>query len=368
MATVYIHIGAPKTATSTLQNILSKNFKKLLQHGVLYPQSLRHGDAHHLLVCDLIEKHQNHRMADFWYGDQPRGQAWAMLKKEIEEQRDQIQSVVVSSELFFGQAKNIDLMHEQILSTLQGHDIKIVVYLRRQDQLYSSFFNQDVKGARQWAHSAYQFYDTHQIFEYDYHSLLNIWSKPFGKENILIRPYESEQWTNGDIVQDFCELLNIVPLKSGRTSSNKSLGNNQLYIKQCLNRVGFDKGENEEVLRLLLRMCPEEPANECLYIRKRLYRQLRKGWLRVNGKLESDFLQGKTLFHHAIPHPDELKVCKTDRQAIGKSLQRMMEEIGSGRLGVHDQLFAKAALLILAEKNLWATIDSQAKASLLELV
>lgn len=368
MATVYIHIGAPKTATSTLQSIFSKKYRKLLKNGVLYPRAGRHGDAHHLLVCDLIEKYQGHRMADFWYGDSERGGAWQALREDIDSHGDNIHSVIVSSELFFGQTKNIDQMHDEIKASLAGHEIKIVVYLRRQDQLYSSFFNQDVKGVRQWAHSAYQFYDTHQIFEHDYHGLLKIWSEPFGKENVLIRPYESEQWPDNDIVLDFCESLDIIRLKSGRVSSNKALGVNQLYFKQCLNRVGFEKALNDEVVELLTRVLPEEPAKECLYIRKRLYRQLRKGWLKVNQKLEQEFLQGQTLFHKDIPLPGALNLYSTDKKAVSDCLTIIINKIRAGGFGAHNPLFAKAALLVLAEQDLWSTLANDSRVALMELV
>lgn len=368
MATVYIHIGAPKTATSTLQSIFSKKYKKLLKNGVLYPRAGRHGDAHHLLVCDLIEKYQDHRMADFWYGDCERGGAWQALREDIDSHGDNIHSVIVSSELFFGQTKNIEQMQDEIKASLAGHDIKIVVYLRRQDQLYSSFFNQDVKGVRQWAHSAYQFYDTHQIFEHDYHGLLKIWSEPFGKENVLIRPYESEQWPDNDIVLDFCKSLDIIPLKSGRISSNEALGVNQLYFKQCLNRVGFEKDLNDDVVALLTRVLPEEPAKECLYIRKRLYRQLRRGWLKVNQKLEQEFLNGQTLFHKDIPLPGKLNLYTTDKQEVSECLMVIIKKIGAGEFGVHNQLFAKAALLVLAEQDLWNILSNESRVSLMELV
>ncbi len=79
MATVYLHIGAPKTATSNLQAILARHQDELLAQGVLYPRLCRHGDAHHVLVADLIDKYQANPMPDIWYGDFPRGQAWASL-------------------------------------------------------------------------------------------------------------------------------------------------------------------------------------------------------------------------------------------------------------------------------------------------
>ncbi|MFK8046796.1 MAG: hypothetical protein AB8B81_00040 [Halioglobus sp.] len=365
MATVYLHIGAPKTATSTLQTVFSKNYKKLLKDGVLYPQAARHGDAHHLLICDLIEKHQDHRMADFWYGDCARGKAWEELKTDLHTYKDRVHSVVLSSELFFGQSKNIGAMHKDILTHLEGHTIKIVVYLRRQDQMYSSFFNQDVKGVRQWAHSAYQFYDTHQVFEHHYLKSLRIWSDSFGKENIIIRPYESQQWPEGDIVKDFCALLGTISLKSGRASSNSGLGIHQLYLKQCLNRVGFDKGENEAVVEQLMRLCPEEPTPQCSYVKKRRYRQLRRDWVHVNRRLEEEFLGTKTLFQQEIPLAHQVVIYETDKQVIAQFLRIIVDNIVQGGLAKHSGLFAKAALLVLAEQDLWSILEPDARAALL---
>ncbi len=365
MATVYLHIGTPKTATSTLQTVFSRNYKKLLKNGVLYPQSARHGDAHHLLICDLIEKHQDHRMADFWYGDRARGQAWEELKADMEAHKDQIHSVVLSSELFFGQARNIDAMHQDILAHLRGHEIKIVVYLRRQDQMYSSFFNQDVKGVRQWAHCAYQFYDTHQVFEHNYLKSLRIWSDSFGKENVLIRPYESGQWPDGDIVQDFCALVNTISLKSGRASSNSGFGIHQLYLKRCLNRAGFDKGENEAVVEQIMLLCPEEPTPQCSYVKKRRYRQLRRDWVHVNRRLEEEFLDNEALFQQEIPRADQVLVYETDKQVIAEFLRIIVREIAQGGLDKHRGLFARAALLILAEQDLWSILEPNARSALL---
>ena len=368
MATVYLHIGAPKTATSTIQRILASNYKKLLKKGILYPRDHRHGDAHHTLVCDLIEKHQNVKMPDLWYGECSRGEAWQSLLDEISRHEPDIHTIILSSELLFGQSKNLDLMLEDIRSYLHGHELKVVAYLRRQDQLYSSFFNQDVKGVRQWAHSAYQFYEIHQMFQRDYHSLLAVWSEALGRNNILVRPYESAQWLNGDIVQDFCATTNLIPLKSGRVSSNESLGVNQLYIKQCLNRIGFEKNCNDDILRIIFDLYPEAPAKGCLYVRKKLYMKYRVQWLVANEKLEKEFLHGETLFQQPIPTAGELTMYAIDRMALVVYLPRLIKKIKRQEFGVHNQLFAQAAALMLAEENLWATLNVHERTTLMEWV
>ena len=365
MATVYIHIGAPKTATSTLQGVLANNDRKLLRHGVLYPRDSRHGDAHHLLVCDLIEQHQGVRMPDIWYGDKPRGQSWAALRSEMQRHAAEIDSVIISSELFFGQNKGIEAMLDTVSDHLGGHEVKVVVYLRRQDQLYSSFYNQDVKGVRQWPHSAYQFYQTHQMFRQDYHSMLNAWSSAFGKHNVLIRPFEQEQWLDGDILRDFCALTGTVQLTSTYRDQNESLGALQLYLKRCLNQVGYAKSDNDEVLRILQKMCPEEPLKGCSYVHKGLYRSYRSEWAKANRAISRDYLDGAPLFHSTIPRPRDLELYQIDAQALAAVIARATAELREGLYSDHRPLFARALLLALAEQGLWDLLPVDDSAVLL---
>ena len=358
MAIVYLHIGAPKTATSTLQSMLAGNFKQLLKQGVLYPKLLRHGDAHHTLVADLIQAYQGHTMADLWYGDRTRGEAWQNLQREIE-QHPGIQKIILSSELFFGQTQRLEDMLADIRSRLSEHELKVVVYLRRQDELYSSFFNQDVKGARQWAHNAYQFFQTHQIFQHDYSELLGIWSDGVGHENMMIRPYESAQWVGGNIVEDFCKVTGIDPLGNVRTTPNESLGPTQLYLKRCLNRVGYDKGANENVVALLRRVCPEAAGKSCIYVHRGLYRQQRRKWIQVNKRISDQYLDGKPLFREPIPPPEKVDLYQPELAQIEHCLLALFEHFTRRGEQEHRSLFARAMLLILAENDLWDAFESR---------
>ncbi len=358
MAIVYLHIGAPKTATSTLQSILARNYRKLLSNGVLYPRDFRNGDAHHLLVCDLIEKCQGIRMPDVWYGPRNRGEAWAALTAEIDRHGSNIHSIILSSELFFGQSDSIKSMLDDVFVHLQGHEVRIIVYLRRQDQLYSSFYNQDIKGVRQWTGSAYQFYQTHQIFQQDYHSLLDVWSEVFGRKHVIIRPFESEQWVNGDIVQDFCVAANTVPLRSGYKDDNESLGVTQLYIKRCLNKVGFDKKDNEDILRVLLKVGPEAPAKAGSYVHRAVYRRYRDEWLQANQAISADYLNGEDLFKNQLPVADQVHIHKINKFSVAGYIKNMHLIFSKGEYSAYRSLFARATLLAMAEQNLWQALEA----------
>lgn len=366
MAIVYLHIGAPKTATSTLQYVMAHNYRRLLKSGVLYPQDILQGNAHHALVCDLLERHRRQIMPDIWYGSVPRGQAWELLHSEIERHNGRIHSVVVSSELFFGQIFSLNAMLREVAERLQQHEIRVVVYLRRQDELYSSFYNQDVKGIRQWSQSAYQFYQTHQIFELGYHGVLKIWSDALGKQNMIVRPFEAAQWQDFDIINDFSHLIGGIPLKGVKAQNNDSLGMVQLYIKRCLNKVGFEKHNNEEVLKVLYALCPEAPLRGCQYIHKSLYKKYRAQWLEENREISDNFLEGRNLFDKLIPTEDQVTVYELNRFGVALFVRNVFNYFHQGKYKKYRQLFSKATLLVLAEQNLWNAIDSSSRIALLE--
>jgi hypothetical protein len=339
--------------------MLAGNYKQLLAQGVLYPKLLRHGDAHHTLVCDLIQAYQGHTMADLWYGERTRGEAWSDLQREIDQHRSRVDKIVLSSELFFGQTQRLEDMLADIRNRLAGHELKVLVYLRRQDELYSSFFNQDVKGARQWAHNAYQFYQTHQIFQHDYYELLGIWSRAVGRENMIIRPYEPAQWVGGNIIEDFCSVTGIRPMAAQPVAANPGLGSTQLYVKLCLNRVGYDKGANEGVLRLLQRVCPEQPVKGCIYVHRRPYRRYRSEWIKVNKRLSDEYLAGKPLFNDPIPPPEKMTLYQPELAQILDCLLALFKHFDGRSEQEHQNLFARAMLLILAEKDLWDEFGPQ---------
>jgi hypothetical protein len=364
VATVYFHIGAPKTATSTLQTVLAGEDGLLLDAGVLYPRNSRHANAHHPLVCDLMQRHGGRQMASFWYGDVAPGSAWSLLIDELAEHGDQAHTAVVSSELLFGQAKHLEPMIEELQALLAGHRLRVVVYLRRQDQLYASFYNQDVKGTRQWGESAYQFYQTHQLFDRDYHSLLSAWGAALGKDNVLIRPFEKSAWFDGDIVSDFCQLTGLPLLHSKEKEENSALGPTQLYVKRCLNRTGYDKSLNDEVLQKLARLLPEPAAGDCRYVNRRYYRQLREQWLLTNQRLAADFLDGQALFAAGLPNARDLVEYGVARSALVEFIERLVRHYRR-REGEFRDLFARAACLIIAEQALWDSVDDDTRARLM---
>lgn len=366
MTTVYLHIGAPKTATSSLQALFAAQHETLLNQGLLYPSQLRHGDAHHLLACDLIDQFQNkkQKMPDFWYGDRPRGQAWQSLLEEIAEHTN-LNSVFVSTELFFGQSDNLLDMLNYIKNKLANFDVKIIAYLRRQDLMHSSFYNQDVKGARQWPTSACEFYEQHQLFVRGYDALFEAWASVFGENNIIIRPFEQSQWRDGDLLKDVCHILNISLSGFELPKINDALGSNQVYIKRALNKVGFSKELNEQVIEQLFSLYQEKPTSNISYVSPRYYQKARKEWLQANNNITEKFLDGTPLFTETIPPFEKTKRHDYNKDSMASYINALCKQLESSHFN-NAKLFARGAILLIGECDLWESVSQKQYSILLK--
>ena len=364
MATIYLHIGSPKTATSTLQSALSSKSDDLRSQGILYPRNHRNGTAHHLLILDLSAKYTRSTPPNYWYGSMPRGAAWASLLSEIRDFGPGLESVVLSSELFFAQVSSLSSILTEIREKLTGHSIKIVIYLRRQDQLFSSFYNQDIKGQRLWSRSAYDFYNVHQLFQQEYSVTLNAWADIFGEENIIVRPFDKATLNGGNIETDFWGIIGAKGTTVSGNFENSGLGENQVYLKRCLNISGFDKEENGDILNMLLGLVEEPPAKGIHYIDRNSYRKYRQGWVRDNKILADRFLGGGQLFLEEIPLPEEITLHKVDEKVIENFIVKVSECAESNSLGKYFEIFARAAIHASIELKLWGGLDSKIRAAL----
>ncbi len=141
MNKVYIHIGLPKTATSSIQSFLYDNAPFLDQHGYHYIQT----GLNHSLKChhDMIWKLGLHKGPSY-------------VEKDIEKYKDEIienlsaevantegKDLILSSELltFVHDFKRL----RPLLDIFKNKKIKFILNLRRQDKFLESLYQQVVK-------------------------------------------------------------------------------------------------------------------------------------------------------------------------------------------------------------------------------
>jgi hypothetical protein len=206
--TIYLHIGVHKTGTSAIQLFLSINRELLKQNGYLYPGQK---SACYDFSLELNTKTFLEIISD----------ANSPSKKYLKEiQQTTCKNIIFSSEGFIKLKKNEVVTLQKILP--EKYKIKIIIYLRRQDNKLESLYNQFVKSAKR----RYQQKFTDSIPElletgfFDYYSVLLPWSQVFGKENIIVRCYEKEQLANG-IYHDFLRVVGLPADKNYRFPKEK---------------------------------------------------------------------------------------------------------------------------------------------------
>jgi hypothetical protein len=89
---------------------------------------------------------------------------------------------------------------------LTNIDTKVIVYLRRQDYWLMSAYQQQVKMYSVTSNINDWFTEEHKKERYWYKPV-PLWAKLFGKENVIVRPYEVQQFVGGNIFSDFLDIL-----------------------------------------------------------------------------------------------------------------------------------------------------------------
>ena len=194
---LYLHIGFHKTGTTALQGFFYPNRKLLLERGFLYPtveMSPNGQQAYPYAINEVPMKRFN--------GPPDKVALRAQFLAAVEAANPK--QVLISSENFGGAREAT--MIQGCKEFFVGFQVKIVVYLRRQDDYFCSVYQQRVKPPHQFKG---RIADLDIAWEMDYWQRLLPWAQAFGAENLIVRPYERAQFPQGDIFADFMQLLGL---------------------------------------------------------------------------------------------------------------------------------------------------------------
>ena len=234
MAKLYLHIGSHKTGTTSLQRALSHHLTA--GQGVAYVP-LRRGSARVVTITGAGESFA----AELNLKKINRAFANAIA------QQPDIHTFVTSEENFFwlNSAEEI----AGLAKVLKRHfdEVRVVCYLRRQDQLALAHRKQVVEG-----HAAMKFYglDTQPlpVFHAYMRKYFNYavklgqgWAPAFGKKNIILRPFERSRLKDGDVLADFSAATGIAFDANTDVEVNVSMAGNQTYLGLVMAKDGVDK-------------------------------------------------------------------------------------------------------------------------------
>lgn len=203
-----LHIGTGRAGSTSIQVFLRENRERLGELGVLYPRSP--GVARHLRLGLFVKSKTELESSPEWYRQKESDPASfrkvfrRRLFSEIE--NSGLTRVLLSDEILFGSSEQAlrrlsRLMH-RITETL-----RLVAYLRRQDDHMVSRYQQGVKigwvvRLRDWAQE-----DMSSL--YDYGGRIRMHQRLLAPTDFVVRPFEPERFVEGSLLQDFLDAARI---------------------------------------------------------------------------------------------------------------------------------------------------------------
>lgn len=242
---LYLHIGLSKTGTSSIQGFADTNRKLLARHGLCYPDMTDGSPANHPvawgfhrdelgvnpILYDLLgpkdkwRKKLNYFRSDLMFVDQDK--------------------ILLSSEMLPG-------CHEDMLAEyLSVFDVKVIIFLRRQDHWLESTFNQVVKSGRLSSLSPGQHLRNRcELKAFDYHGLVSRWAREFGAENIIVVPFNKAFYQDG-LEKNFVNLLGIAWDKNYKMSAYKNRSLNRDCTEYLVKVMRVSKMDVHAKIRII---------------------------------------------------------------------------------------------------------------------
>jgi len=221
---IFIHIGAHKTGSTYIQKVLHKNSELLIKNGFFY-QTNTPEEFNHNSITLLFSDHEANRdyLLDIFGSYIDRA-----LKAKCH-------TLIFSAEMFI-ERMNIDF--DFFHSIFFGHQLKIIAYIRRPDEIIRSSHNQIVRDLK-WPRDVKE-----RPYAYDpsYFDLFGQWIKNFLPGDLIICPYDIQQFKNNNIVLDFLSVIGLkktLPLNLNiiDTEANNSLPDTLLEVLRLSNAV-----------------------------------------------------------------------------------------------------------------------------------
>lgn len=221
-----LHIGCPKTGSSSLQNALAGSREAFRQCGVVYPETgcwpKDQYKPNHAPLCKVLNGIAPKKvgMPEDWVD---------RFFAEVAEA-----NVCIFSAERFSKSEKFS-MPENAAKFLPQGQTRIVMYVREPVSHVVSLYKHRVKISR----LTMNLRDFAESCRLQYLDTAEKWAAVFGRENVVIRRYgrEYDPW---DIVSDFWNLLGMelipsLPPSPQKFESHKSIAGNCLFVKRVLN-------------------------------------------------------------------------------------------------------------------------------------
>lgn len=212
-----VHIGVNKTGTSSLQSAFHTAQDALRARKIIYPKTGIELSAHHGISRAIKgRKPEDGGLSGDW-------------KQSLVQECQGMDICVLSSEDF---ATLLD--PAPLAEICPPGQTRIVLYVREHVAHTVSWYQQAVH-SRNITASLAEFVELHLV---SYSAIYDRWAAIYGKDNIIVRHYDRAALIAGDIVTDFCQLLqpSLADIFADQShDANPSLAGNLLFAKRLIN-------------------------------------------------------------------------------------------------------------------------------------
>ena len=204
-----LHVGMGKTGTSSIQAWFHRNRRRLIRHGVLFPESP--GKRRHARLSSAIRSDDAPRPHDRRGIEEP--PASQLRPVVLEELVDEIRSarpsrLLLSDEGLCGAPDEALANLRQLLDGV-AESVRVVYYLRRQDEHLCSRYQQAVKWNGLTARLAERADRMEHGALYDYRARLDAWQRVFRPDELVVRRFERADFVGGTLLQDFLDAAGL---------------------------------------------------------------------------------------------------------------------------------------------------------------
>lgn len=376
MATLYIHIGTPKTGTTSIQNFLMENAEQLEQHRICFP------------YMDLNypkKKYKFRRNAHFLvYKSDLQGAEGEREEKEIYRQgfeiiREKAQSakkIIITDEAVWYRQNRKEKFWQEIKkdANAAGCEVKVVVYLRRQDLYVQSLWNQSIKYYPRITYSFQKYLKSEGLASHnlDYGRKLSEIAEVIGKDNLIVRVYEKEHLLSSEsgIFSDFMNAVSeemedsyLIP----EAAFNQNLSGNFIEIKRKMNE-SLSYKEMEDFLNepLILASNIKKQKKESYFSYKEQLAYIQK-FEKSNARVAREFLgrEDGVLFSEPV---EELPQWKVNPETMYEDIIRVYTEIAVAQQKQIEVLRERVACLERNQKPYGILAGRKVKSKLKEMI
>lgn len=241
MKRCWLHIGMPKTGSTSIQVYLDNQTKGKGWKYISLGGAASTNREMHAMFGTRPEQ---------WYWFAKRGESREKIAARGQKMRQRLakaiegtrkENIILSSEsLSMIEKRGIEALHEFLKPMFD--EIRVVGYVRPPMGFMTSFFQQRVKAG----HGEFSFKSTLPCYKKRFKKFDMV----FGKENVILRRFDPASFPGGCIVADFCGLIGIDPPAEGEVKRvNESLSREACGILYAYHKFGPGYGVGKDVIK-----------------------------------------------------------------------------------------------------------------------